>query len=76
MPATLDAKQRVTLPYRVVALQSLETVANGADASGWWLLFLSQRHCNGLQLPLCQWHLVRSLRCHRVLVRSEQHHLR
>ncbi|AZN35463.1 PKD domain-containing protein [Iodobacter ciconiae] len=34
VPATLEAKQRVTIPYRVIALQSLETAANSGTASG------------------------------------------
>lgn len=34
VPASLEAKQRITLPYRVVALQSLDEVTNTATASG------------------------------------------
>jgi hypothetical protein len=34
VPETLEAKQRVTIPYRVVALQSLEAVASGGTAGG------------------------------------------
>jgi hypothetical protein len=34
VPATLEAKQRITIPYRVVALQSLEGAANSGSASG------------------------------------------
>lgn len=34
VPDSLGAKQRVTLPYRVVALQSLEGAANSSTASG------------------------------------------
>lgn len=34
VPESLGAKERITLPYRVVALQSLETAASGANASG------------------------------------------
>ena len=34
VPETLEAKQRVTLPYRIVATQSLEDAANSANASG------------------------------------------
>ncbi len=34
VPSSLGAKERVTLPYRVVALQSLEDAANSATASG------------------------------------------
>lgn len=34
VPKTLEAKQRVTIPYRVIALQSLETAAASANASG------------------------------------------
>lgn len=34
VPNTLEAKQRVTIPYRVVALQSLEGGVNGAASGG------------------------------------------
>ena len=34
VPETLGAKERVTLPYRVVALQSLEDASNSSTASG------------------------------------------
>ena len=34
VPATLEAKQRITIPYRVIALQSLEGAANSGTASG------------------------------------------
>jgi len=34
VPAALEAKQRVTVPYRVIALQSLDTAAGAANASG------------------------------------------
>jgi len=34
VPSELRAKQRVTIPYRVIALQSLETLANAGNASG------------------------------------------
>jgi large repetitive protein len=34
VPESLGAKQRVTLPYRVIALQSLEGSASSANASG------------------------------------------
>jgi hypothetical protein len=34
IPSTLEAKQRITIPYRVVALQSLEGAASTANASG------------------------------------------
>jgi hypothetical protein len=34
VPATMEAKQRVTIPYRVVALKSLEASASTASASG------------------------------------------
>ncbi len=34
IPRTLDAKQRVTIPYRVVALQPLEPVAGAASGGG------------------------------------------
>ena len=34
VPSALEAKQRVTLPYRVVALQSLDAAASSATASG------------------------------------------
>jgi PKD repeat protein len=34
VPTELQAKQRVTIPYRVVALQSLDTPANAGNASG------------------------------------------
>lgn len=34
VPKTLEAKQRVTIPYRVISLQSLETAASSANASG------------------------------------------
>lgn len=34
VPATLEPKQRVTIPYRIIALQSLEQAASGGDASG------------------------------------------
>lgn len=34
IPGTLEAKQRVTIPYRVIALQSLEDAASGGNASG------------------------------------------
>lgn len=34
VPNALQAKQRVTIPYRVVALQSLEAAASAANASG------------------------------------------
>ena len=34
VPSSLGAKERVTLPYRVVALQSLEAAASGGEASG------------------------------------------
>ena len=34
IPATLEAKQRLTIPYRIVALQSLEASASSATASG------------------------------------------
>lgn len=34
VPSRLEAKQRITLPYRVVALQSLEVAASGGNASG------------------------------------------
>lgn len=33
-PDALEAKQRVTLPYRVVSLQSIEGAASGGNASG------------------------------------------
>ncbi len=34
IPSSLEAKQRVTIPYRVIALQSLEGAASGGNASG------------------------------------------
>ncbi|MDD5411224.1 MAG: prealbumin-like fold domain-containing protein [Methylobacter sp.] len=34
VPSTLEAKQRLTIPYRVVALQSLDSTASAATASG------------------------------------------
>ena len=34
IPSTLEAKQRITIPYRVVALQSLDTPATSGAASG------------------------------------------
>lgn len=34
VPKTLEAKQRVTIPYRVISLQSLETAASSGDSSG------------------------------------------
>lgn len=34
LPTTLEAKQRVTLPYRIVALQSLDAPANSGNATG------------------------------------------
>lgn len=34
VPSTLEAKQRVTIPYRVVALQSLEAAASDGTATG------------------------------------------
>ena len=34
VPSTLDAKQRITIPYRIVALQSLEGAASSATATG------------------------------------------
>ncbi|WP_431112950.1 Ig-like domain-containing protein [Variovorax paradoxus] len=34
VPTDLQAKQRVTIPYRVIALQSLDTPANAGNASG------------------------------------------
>ncbi|MES2740716.1 MAG: PKD domain-containing protein [Pseudomonadota bacterium] len=34
VPATLESKQRVSIPYRVIALQTLEGAASGANASG------------------------------------------
>lgn len=34
VPNSLEAKQRVTIPYRVIALQSLENMATSGDASG------------------------------------------
>ena len=34
VPSALEAKQRVTLPYRIVALQSLEGAASGGNSSG------------------------------------------
>ena len=34
VPSSLEAKQRVTLPYRVVALQSLEGASGAATATG------------------------------------------
>lgn len=34
MPSTLEAKQRVTIPYRVVALQSLDAAASSGTATG------------------------------------------
>lgn len=34
IPSALEAKQRVTIPYRVIALRSLEDAASGGNASG------------------------------------------
>ncbi|MCW5289243.1 hypothetical protein D5041_09265 [Verminephrobacter aporrectodeae subsp. tuberculatae] len=34
LPVTLQAKQRITIPYRVIALQSLDAVAGSGNASG------------------------------------------
>lgn len=34
VPGTLEAKQRITIPYRVVALQSFEAAASAGTASG------------------------------------------
>ncbi|HHV48522.1 MAG TPA: hypothetical protein GXX56_06090 [Rhodocyclaceae bacterium] len=34
IPSSLEAKQRVTIPYRVIALKSLEEAASGGNASG------------------------------------------
>ena len=34
MPSSLEAKQRITIPYRVVALQSLDDAASNGSASG------------------------------------------
>jgi hypothetical protein len=34
VPATLEAKQRITIPYRIVAVQSLDAAAGSGTASG------------------------------------------
>ncbi|MCW5321094.1 carboxypeptidase regulatory-like domain-containing protein [Verminephrobacter aporrectodeae subsp. tuberculatae] len=34
LPVTLQAKQRITIPYRVIALQSLDAAAGSGNASG------------------------------------------
>lgn len=34
IPTTLESKQRITIPYRVIALQPLEVAANDGSASG------------------------------------------
>jgi large repetitive protein len=34
VPSTLAAKQRVTIPYRIVALQSLDAPTGGASGAG------------------------------------------
>jgi hypothetical protein len=34
VPSSIEAKQRVTLPYRVIALKSLDTASTDGDASG------------------------------------------
>ena len=45
VPSTLEAKQRVTIPYRVVSLQSLDVAATSGAASGGGCYSYSNQTC-------------------------------
>ena len=45
VPSSLEAKQRLTIPYRVVALQSLDVAATSGAASGGGCYSYSNRTC-------------------------------